>query len=91
MKWLVAFLAVCLIAPSLVYAGDESDPEIFDEEDADVVDYLDLVSAWFYEEENEPEYLFTALKMKEINPYHPKQHLVVHWTPIRVCPVHREW
>ena len=60
-------------------AGSEEDPEIVDEPDTKVVNYLDIISAWFFEKEEEPEYLFTALKMKEINPYHPKQHLTVHW------------
>jgi len=62
-----------------VPAGTEEDPEIVDEEDTDVVDYLDVISAWFYEKPDEPDYLFTALKMKEIKPFHFKQHLVVHW------------
>jgi len=63
----------------VVSAGSEENPEIVDEEDTDVVDYLDVVSAWFYEKENEPDYLFTALKMKEISSNHLKQHLIVHW------------
>ncbi|MDG6219171.1 MAG: hypothetical protein QCI00_07000 [Candidatus Thermoplasmatota archaeon] len=64
----------------IVSAGSEEDPEIVDNgEDTDLVKYLDVMSAWFYEKENEPDYLYTALKMKEINPFHMKQHLVVHW------------
>lgn len=63
----------------VVSAGDEEDPEILDEEDTDVFNYLDVVSAWFFEKEEEPEYLFTALKMNEISLYFFKQHLTVHW------------
>ena len=62
-----------------VPAGSEEDPEIVDEEDTEVMEYLDVISAWFYELEEEPGYLFTAIKMKEINPYHFKQHLHIHW------------
>ena len=62
-----------------ISAGDEVTPEIVDEPDSEIVNYLDIISAWFFEKEEEPDYLFTALKMKEINPYHFKQHLTVHW------------
>jgi hypothetical protein len=62
-----------------VLAGSEEDPEITDELEDDVFDYLNIISAWFYEKAEEPEYLYTALKIKEINPYHLKQHLTVHW------------
>jgi len=76
---LLIMLMISISFTIVVSAGSENDPEIIDEEDTKVVDYLDVVSAWFYEKEEEPEYLFTALKMKEINPLHFKQHLVVSW------------
>lgn len=75
----VVMLLLTVLFPS-VLAGDEADPEIVDEEDTAVFNYLDIISAWFFEKEEEPEYLFTALKLREINPYHMKQHLTVHWT-----------
>ena len=81
-KIIPIFVMVLMISVSftiVVSAGSEEDPEIVDEEDTDVVDFLDVVSAWFFEKEEEPEYLFTSLKMNEINPYFLKQHLVVHW------------
>ena len=52
-----------------VLAGSEEDPEIVDETDENVMKYLDIISAWFFEEENQPDYLFISLKLKEINPY----------------------
>jgi len=49
-----------------VFAGDEKDPEIVDVTgDTDIV-FLDIESAWFYENTDEPDYLFTALKMKDL-------------------------
>jgi len=46
-------------------AGDEENPEINDElEDTDL-SFLDIESAWIYEKAEEPEYLFTALKLKD--------------------------
>jgi len=77
----VCMLLITTILPitGSVIAGDENDPEIVDEPEDDVFDYLDIISAWFYENEDEPDYLFTALKIKEINPLHLKQHLTIHW------------
>lgn len=72
-------LMISLPITTTVFAGSEEDPEIVDEEDTDVYEYLDIISAWFYEKEEEPNYLFTALKIKDINPFHLKQHLTVHW------------
>ena len=57
-----------------VIAGDESNPEITDDEN-DIIgprgnivtneryNYLDIVSGWFFEKENEPDYLFASLKI----------------------------
>ena len=62
-----------------VIAGSEEDPEIVDEKNENVLKYLDIISAWFFEKEDQPDYLFISLKLKEINPYHLKQHLSVNW------------
>ena len=66
---LVCMLFITLSFTMNVFAGSEEDPEILDVEDDAVFDYLDIISAWFYEMEEEPEYLFTALKIKEINSF----------------------
>lgn len=76
---IIILLMLTITIPSIASAGSEEDPEIEDEADTAVVDYLDIISAWFYENADEPDYLFTALKIKEINPFHLKQHLTVHW------------
>jgi len=75
----VSMLFITITFSITVLAGSEEDPEIVDELDEESVEYLDIISAWFYEKEDEPQYLFTALKIKEINPYHLKQHLSVQW------------
>ena len=79
LTFFICMLLITLTFSITVIAGTEEDPEILDEPDENVMEYLDIISAWFYEEENEPEYLFIALKLKEINPYHLKQHLSVQW------------
>lgn len=63
----------------VVSAGSEEDPEIEDEADSNVVDYLDIISAWFYEESEQPDYLFVCLKIKQIEENEFKQKLTVHW------------
>jgi hypothetical protein len=57
----ICTLLITTILPitGTILAGDEEDPEIVDEPDDDVFDYLDIISAWFYEKEEEPDYLFT--------------------------------
>jgi hypothetical protein len=65
--------------PFVVSAGDEQNPEIIDEIEPDVVDYLDIISAWFYEKADQPDYLFIGLKVNEIRENHLKQKLTVHW------------
>ena len=78
-KILGMFVCTLLIATILpitgsVIAGDENDPEIVDDEN-DVIgpngniiagirfNHIDVISAWFFEKQNEPEYLFTSLKV----------------------------
>lgn len=52
---------------ALVSAGDEENPEIEDELNDTDLPSLDIESAWFYEKANEPEYLYTALKVKSLD------------------------
>jgi len=83
-KILGMFVCTLLIATILpitgtVFAGSEEDPEIEDEIEDDVVAYLDIISAWFYEKSDQPDYLFIGLKVKEINDAILKQKLTVHW------------
>jgi hypothetical protein len=75
----VCALLISNIIPVAVMAGDEKNPEITDEEENDVQDNLNIISAWFFEKEEEPGYLYTALKLKNIDTLKLKQHLVVIW------------
>jgi len=75
----VCVLLISNIIPVAVMAGDEGNPEITDEEENDVQDNFNIISAWFFEKEEEPDYLFTALKLKNIDTMKLKQHLVVSW------------
>jgi hypothetical protein len=76
---LVSMLFIFTIFSVNVFAGSEDDPEILDEKDDEVLEHLDIISAWFYEKEEEPDYLFISLKLKEINTKIPMQFLTVHW------------
>jgi hypothetical protein len=76
---LVSMLFISTIFSTYVLAGSEEDPEIIDDEENDVQEFLDIDSAWFYEKEEEPDYIYTALKLKNIDIAKTKQHLVVSW------------
>jgi len=75
----VFMILVTTILPLTAIAGDEENPEIDDEIEDDIFDYLDIISAWFYEQADKPDFLFIGLKLKEINTNPFKQHLTVHW------------
>lgn len=72
-------LLITMILPTCVIAGDEQNPEIEDISENDVFPYLDILSAWFFEKEDEPGYLYISMKLTQINGYRLKQHLTVHW------------
>ena len=76
---LVSMLFILTIISVNVFAGSEEDPEITDEEEDDVQDNFNIISAWFYEKEGEADYLYTALKLKNIDTAKTKQHLVIIW------------
>ena len=73
------FISTIITITETVLAGDEENPEIIDEEEDDIISYLDLYSAWFDEKEDEPDFLYAYIKINEINPYHLKQHITIHW------------
>jgi len=65
------FVCIMLIATILpisttVFAGNVINPEIVDDVgDTDLV-FLDIESAWFYENPSEPDYLYTSLKINDL-------------------------
>jgi len=72
MKKKIVGLFVCMlltttILPITALAGDPENPEIEDDLNDTYLPFLDIVSAWFYEKADEPEYLYTALKVQSIN------------------------
>lgn len=75
----VCMLFFALLFQTHAFAGDEENPEITDEVEEDIVDYLDIISAWFYEDAQQPDYLFIGLKVVEIDELPLKQKLTVHW------------
>lgn len=81
-KIISTFIITLMISVSFsisVSAGSEENPEIIDEQEDDVQDYLDIISAWFFEKEEEPDYLYTALKLNNVDITKTKQHLLVKW------------
>lgn len=59
----VIMMLISTILTITTIAGDESDPEIVDEIGDTPLGLLDIESAWFYEQIDEPNYLFIAMKI----------------------------
>jgi len=59
----VCMLLITIILPIAVNAGDETNPEIIDDVGDTPLSLLDIQSAWFYENEDEPDYLFLTMKI----------------------------
>jgi hypothetical protein len=76
---IVLMLFLTLLFPSQVFAGDEENPEIEDEIEDEIIDYLDIICAWFYEDAEQPEYLFIGIKVEELKIMPLKHKLTVHW------------
>ena len=76
----VCMLLIITILPmtGTVMAGDEENPEIEDEA-GDALGYLDVLSAWFYENPDEPNYLYAAIKLRKPSSVIPLQSLIIRW------------
>jgi len=53
------------IEESIIEDDVKEDPEI-DDKPGDTFGYLDILSAWFYEKPDEPDYLYIAMKIREL-------------------------
>ncbi len=72
-------LMLILISSSLslrVEAGSEKNPEIEDET-GECRSTIDIESVWFFEKQDEPEYLYVKMKIKNIKILRPQQHFYV--------------
>ena len=74
----LCMLLTTTLIPSIVLAGDEKNPEITDTI-GDARPYLDIQKAWFYEDPNTPEMLYTTIQLTQPSIIPSKQHLVVLW------------
>ena len=45
----------------------------------DTFDFIDIHSAWFYENESEPDYLYAALKLKDLSVTPQRAIYTIHW------------
>ncbi len=74
----IVLCTLLMIIPVTVYAGSTDDPEITDTV-GDARTYLDIQRAWFFEDPNTPEVLYTTIKLTQPSAVPFKQHLVVSW------------
>jgi hypothetical protein len=42
-------------------------------------EFIDIDSAWFYEKELEPQFIYTAIKLKDLEPVYPRAIYSLHW------------
>ncbi len=75
---LIFMLLTTTILPVTALAGDEQHPEITDIS-GDARRYLDIEKAWFYENPDTPEMLYTVIELRKPSALPFKQHLVVQW------------
>jgi hypothetical protein len=75
MKKIVGIIVILLMIGSIsslnVIAGDEENPEIEDATGDTNLSFLDIEKAWFYEDQENPEYLFISLKLRDIKETFP--------------------
>ena len=82
-------MLVLPILPFVVSAGDEENPEIIDwERDLEGLfgmlfprffKHIDIISGWFYENSTEPNTLYIALKVKELEYKNLRTIYSIHW------------
>lgn len=75
---LICMLLITIILPTIASAGDPENPEIEDRIldvklfgifpflNQKIVKYSDIISAWFYEEQTNPEYLYVSMKVRDL-------------------------
>ncbi len=74
----IVFYTLLILLPTTVEAGSRDDPEITDDS-GDARAYLDIKKAWLYEDQNNPDFLYTIIELTKSSIIPPKQHLVVSW------------
>jgi len=78
-KKIISILICTLFITSInTIAGNMNEPEITDVA-GDAFGYLDIDSVWFYEEEDNPDFLFVAMKINEPSYYKFQQTFAVFW------------
>lgn len=61
------FLTLTIIPlTNIVLAGDEHNPEIEDSRGDVPFGCIDIVSAWFFEDVEDPDYVYTAIKLRNL-------------------------
>jgi hypothetical protein len=75
---LIFMLLTTTMLPITALAGDEENPEIADADD-DAFGNIDIKSVWFFEEPEEPDYLFICMKINEPRVNKIQQTFAVFW------------
>ena len=79
----MSFILLSIMFSSVIHAGDSQQPEIVDEI-GDAFGYIDITSVWFYEKEEEPNYLFVDMEINTPSETTFQQTFAAFWTFGRV-------
>jgi len=72
-------MLMCVSATSItILAGDDENPEIIDTE-GDAFENIDVVSVWFWERPDKPEYLYICMKINDLTPFKIQQTFATFW------------
>ena len=74
---IVSFFISFLLLSLTFSVVSADDPNIVDEED-NLFDYIDAVAGWFYENEDEPDYLFVSMQLVDLTD-HIGTVYAIHW------------
>jgi len=77
---LIGMALIFTLMPLNVSSGDEENPEITDESKDTLWKHFDIISAWFFENMDEPDYLFISMKLNDLTNYQRGAVYLVDWT-----------
>jgi hypothetical protein len=74
----ITLMLILISSPLTLFAnaGSEKNPELEDET-GECLSCVDIMSAWFFEKPESPEYLYVKMKIKNIKILRPQQHFYV--------------
>ena len=77
---IISMALILTLIPLNASSGDEENPEITDQAQDTILKHFDIISAWFFENPDEPNYLFISMKLNDLKNYWIGAAYLVEWT-----------